>query len=308
MNQQLKNTSASRVFDGQSKLLVLFGRDLDYSQSPMLHNTWLADSGLNAAYLPLSFDSAEHFVAAAEALSRSPNFLGANITQPFKSALLANPAFAPDERTLAIGAANTIFRSQDGGRIVWRLTNTDVEGVLATLALWPGFLAEAPLDTIVIGAGGAAASVAWAIRSTRPDASITVVCRDSKRAHSFLKTPLAKVNFLEASPDAFELGDSACLRILQNSQLYDERSQRLLVSCLPLGNRGEPNPTAENLITKLLAAAPDQSFFFDLAYGGSLAVRRAAELGVPHQDGKLMLRTQAERSFSIWRDSAAQAR
>lgn len=308
MNQQLKNTATSPVFNGQSKLLVLFGRDLDYSQSPLLQNAWIAEAGLNAAYLPLSFDSAEHFVAAAQALSRSPNFLGANITQPFKSALLANPAFSPDEHTLAIGAANTIFRSQDGDRISWRLTNTDTEGVHATLALWPGFVTDAPLEAIIIGAGGAAASVAWVIRSTRPDASITVVCRDSKRANSFLKSPGAKVNFLEASADAFQLGDSACLRILQNPQLYDERSQRLLVNCLPLGNRGEPNPTAENLIAKLLAAAPDQSLFFDLAYGGSPAVRRAAELGIPHQDGTLMLRTQAERSFSIWRDSAAQAR
>ncbi|MGA1296870.1 MAG: hypothetical protein ACO3X1_16310 [Burkholderiaceae bacterium] len=209
---------------------------------------------------------------------------------------------------MAIGSANTIFKKSGSQGDEWWLTNTEVEGVLATLELWPSFRSSAPLEVIILGAGGAAASVVWSVRLARPDASITIVCRNSQKASSFLSTPLAAANFFEISEDTFGLVDSSCLRILQNSQLSEASANRLLVNCIPIGNKGEPNPAAESLIVKLLAPAALQSFFFDLAYGASHAVNVAAAHNVPHQDGKVMLKTQALRCFAIWKDSAAPRR
>ena len=89
-------------------------------------------------------------------------FAGANVTVPHKLAALAL-ADEASEAARAIGAANTLLF--DGGSI--RAENTDAPGLLASLPLDP-----AGRGALVLGAGGSARAVVWALREAGADVAI----------------------------------------------------------------------------------------------------------------------------------------
>jgi shikimate dehydrogenase len=80
-------------------------------------------------------------------------FRGVNVTIPHKPAALAL-ATDPTPRARAIGAANTLIF--DAGQI--RADNTDAPGLLAALPFSP-----AGRTALVLGAGGSARAVVWAL-------------------------------------------------------------------------------------------------------------------------------------------------
>jgi shikimate 5-dehydrogenase len=90
---------------------------------------------------------------------RSGELGGLNVTIPHKQAVLPlldeySPAVAQ------IGAANTLYRQ--GGRLVGE--NTDAPGFLADLYRLAPELAEGPKTALVLGAGGSARAVVYALR------------------------------------------------------------------------------------------------------------------------------------------------
>jgi shikimate dehydrogenase len=97
-------------------------------------------------------------------------FLGANVTVPHKGAALAL-ADTISETAREIGAANTL--SFDGDEI--RAENTDADGLLAALPASP-----AGGRALVLGAGGAARAVVWAL--LREGAAVEVWNRTAPRA------------------------------------------------------------------------------------------------------------------------------
>src|SRR5258707_1160745 len=94
----------------------------------------------------------EGFEAKVRELAAA-GYAGANVTVPHKGAALAL-ADEASEAAGAIGAANTL--SFSAGRI--RADNTDAGGLLAALPTTP---LDAP--ALVLGAGGAARAVVWAL-------------------------------------------------------------------------------------------------------------------------------------------------
>src|SRR4051794_2223112 len=82
-------------------------------------------------------------------------FTGANVTIPHKEAAL-ELADEPSERAREIGAANTLTFREDG---TIAAENTDAPGFLAALPESP-----AGRTALVLGAGGAARAVVWALR------------------------------------------------------------------------------------------------------------------------------------------------
>lgn len=81
-------------------------------------------------------------------------FRGINVTIPHKRAALAL-ATDPTARAVAIGAANTLVFETDG-RI--RADNTDAPGLIAALPF-----SAAGTTALVLGAGGSARAVVWAL-------------------------------------------------------------------------------------------------------------------------------------------------
>src|SRR4051794_24321070 len=95
-------------------------------------------------------------------------FRGANVTIPHKEAALAL-ADKPTREATEIGAANTLTFTEDG----IAADNTDAPGLLAALP-------EIPKTALVLGAGGSARAVVWALRSK--DVEVKVWNRTPERA------------------------------------------------------------------------------------------------------------------------------
>jgi shikimate dehydrogenase len=133
-------------------LLGVAGHPVAHSRSPEIHGAALREMGLDWRYVRLPLPP-EVFTETARALGAS-GYRGINVTIPHKVAAhdLADeltPAAA------AIGAANTLTYS-DGGI---EADNTDAGGFLDALESDP-----AGLRCMVLGAGGSARAVAWALR------------------------------------------------------------------------------------------------------------------------------------------------
>jgi shikimate dehydrogenase len=133
--------------------LAVIGFPIGHSRSPAMQSAALAELGLAGEWsygaievAPQGFEAKVREMAAGE-------YVGANVTVPHKGAALAL-ADEASEAASAIGAANTLSFAAAG----IRADNTDAGGLLASLP-------TTPLDAraLVLGAGGAARAVVWAL-------------------------------------------------------------------------------------------------------------------------------------------------
>ena len=133
-------------------LLGVAGLPVAHSRSPAMHNAALAELGLDWLYVPLPIPP-ELFSETVRALHGS-GFRGINVTVPHKLAAL-EVAGERTDAAAAIGAANTL--TFEGEAI--HADNTDAGGFLDALGSSP-----AGLTALVLGAGGSARAVTWALR------------------------------------------------------------------------------------------------------------------------------------------------
>ena len=152
------------------------GWPVAHSRSPTIHRHWLNELGLSGSYERFAVPPGE-FRPFALTIGRD-ELVGANVTAPHKEAAFS----LCDRRTEvaeALGAVNTLWR-QDG--LLWG-DNTDVAGFLANMdESAPGWAGQAKL-AVVIGAGGAARAIIYALRS-RGFGRIAVVNRTQSRAEA----------------------------------------------------------------------------------------------------------------------------
>jgi shikimate dehydrogenase len=135
------------------KRLAVLGHPVGHSRSPAMQNAALAELGLGGEWSYEAIDvTPEGFAPRVEAMP-GEGFAGTNVTVPHKAAALAL-ADTPSETAREIGAANTL--SFAGGEI--HADNTDAPGFLAALPASP-----AGIRALVLGAGGAARAVVWAL-------------------------------------------------------------------------------------------------------------------------------------------------
>lgn len=143
------------------------GRPVGHSLSPAMHNAAFRALGLDAVYVPLEGASFDDVRAFADAF----DVRGLSVTAPFKADAFQAVA-APTEADRALGAVNTLQRTDDG----WAGRNTDVEGFLAPLN---GHDLRGRRAS-VLGAGGAARAVVPALRDL--GALVTVHARRHEAA------------------------------------------------------------------------------------------------------------------------------
>lgn len=151
-----------RKQDRQTFVCGVIGNPIAHSRSPEFHNRGYEALGLNGVYLPFLVDDVPAFFRLASMLG----LRGISVTIPHKRAVL--PHLDERDETLArIGACNTVVRRSDGG---WYGTNTDVRGFLTPLEEQAPELLRPETGATVIGAGGAARSVVYALcgRGIRP--------------------------------------------------------------------------------------------------------------------------------------------
>lgn len=160
---------------GKARKAGVMGWPIAHSRSPALHGWWLAQYGIDGAYVPMAVRP-EDLGTALRALPVL-GFAGCNLTIPHKE-----PAVALVDRVdgvaSRIGAVNTIVVGEDGtleGR------NTDGYGFLANLRDGERGWSARRGTAVLIGAGGAARAIIVALLDDGAP-EIRVVNRTAGRA------------------------------------------------------------------------------------------------------------------------------
>ncbi|MEM9201871.1 MAG: shikimate dehydrogenase [Actinomycetota bacterium] len=251
---------------GSTLTVGVIGDPVRHSLSPRLHNAAFDALGVDAR--SLAFPVAAGSGAAAVDAMRTLGLRGLSVTMPHKEAV----ADAADDRSgavAALGAANCLVN--DGGYIT--AVNTDGDGFVRSL------MAEQEFDLsgqriVVLGAGGAARSVAEAVG--RVDvADLAIVNRTSQRAAAAVAVggPAARIG----TADDVEFAD-------------------LVVNATPLGmGPGDPLPVPRDLL------GPHQ-LVVDLIYQPLTTplLAAAADCGASVMNGVAMLLHQAAIQLEFW--------
>ena len=246
-------------------LAGVLGFPVAHSRSPAMHNAAFRALELDWRYVKLPV-APELFAEAARALPGS-GFRGANVTIPHKVAAL-ELADRATEAARGAGAANTLAFAADGAIDA---DNTDAGGFLDALGQSPRGRAA-----LVLGAGGAARAVAWALREQR--AEVAVWNRTPERA-----TALA----LELGVRAVPAPESAELVVNATS--------------VGLGARGGELP--DGAVAALgLEALDAPAVVVDLVYAEAETPVAAwgRRAGARTVDGLEVLVRQGARSFERW--------
>lgn len=140
-----------REIDGYTRTCGLIGNPVEHTLSPVLHNTLAAHTGQNLCYVPLKVE--DGYLEEAVKGAYSLNFLGTNVTVPYKSDVI--PYLKEiDPLAKQIGAVNTLVRVEGG----FKGYNTDMPGLYRAMCS-DGVKIEGE-KVLILGAGGVARAVA----------------------------------------------------------------------------------------------------------------------------------------------------
>jgi shikimate dehydrogenase len=256
-------------------LLFVVGRPVAHSMSPAMHNGVIARLGLPLCYIPVDLPRGR--LRGFLRIVREANFLGGNVTIPFKEEA-ARLSDSRSEAVAACGAANTLV-VRDG---TLHADNTDGDGFLDALE-GQGWGRRHP-DVVLLGAGGAARGIAFALGKSGAR-RVVLLNRNPRRAEEVVRALSPRFPSV-----AFSIGD------LEPGTLEEAfRGADLIVQCTPQGLLGEWERFPFKAVKK-------STRFADLVYraGGTALVRRLRARGVPAIDGLPMLAHQAARSFALW--------
>ena len=245
------------------KIFAVFGNPVSHSISPRLHNAALGELGLSreALYTRYELTDGSRLISKFKELKLS----GTNVTVPHKEAALAQCDVA-DETAIKIGSVNTLVSR--GGKIYGH--NTDAPGFLRAIESF-GEINSA----LVLGAGGTAKAVAYALKSR--GVRVCVLNRSEKRLANFAEYEnFSWANFAEFKGGKFDL----------------------VVNTTSAGLKDENLPAPAELLCPIFDEA---KFVFDVIYGKKTPfLNLAAASGLAYKDGSEMLLFQAVLALNLF--------
>ncbi len=265
----------------RTSLVGLIGWPVEHSLSPTMHNAALAELELDWVYVPLPVKP-EHLEQALDGLA-ALGFVGANVTVPHKQAVMRYMDELSEAARLT-GAVNTIHIQE--GRFYGY--NTDALGFLNSLE--EANYAPQAKRIAVLGAGGAARAVVYALARVGAD-SVIVLNRTAERA-AFLVDDLA-----DAFPDS-----TLSFEALTNEALASLDSRvDLVVNTTSVGMY----PDVSSCPWPATVPIPENAIFYDLVYNPleTVFLKRARQAGAPAIDGVGMLVHQGAFAFEKWTGS-----
>ncbi len=264
--------------------LAVVGQPISHSLSPRMQNAALAATGLAAqgwSYEAIEL-SEDGFAPAIQRLAADPEWAGVNVTIPHKAAALA-VATTASPAARAIGAANTLtFAAPEpgsGAEPAIAADNTDAPALLDALGRDP-----AGEVALVLGAGGSARAMVWALREA--GAEVSIWNRTYERAAAL----------------AAELG----VAVLAEGERPNPARFGLLVNTTAVGLGADASSRRDGAELKALGIEADQlsdrHVVVDLVYGPTETelIRAARDRGAKAIDGLEILVRQGARSFRIW--------
>lgn len=242
------------------KLFALFGNPVSHSKSPLIHNYVFKELGINACYTRYLLENKSRLRAKFFELGLD----GVNITVPFKEYAF-EACDQLDEFARNIGAVNTIVL-KDGQLCGY---NTDAPGFMASLGLF------APKKAIILGAGGTARAIAFALRSNNIEPLI--LNRSAGRLEFFKEHKFFVATLDEPVSGSFDL-------------IINTTSAGLIDDELPIEK------------DRLIGLLSNAKLAYDCIYKETPFLKIAKKLGVDSRNGLDMLIWQAIFAFEKFTD------
>jgi shikimate dehydrogenase len=263
----------------------LIGRGLKHSISPLFQQAAFDHLGLDIRYEV--WETGQSELPAVVKGIRQPSKLGANVTIPYKEAVLALLDVV-DRDAQRIGAVNTIVNRE--GKLTGY--NTDSTGFLKALEQEGGFNPTGK-SAVLLGAGGVARAASYALLGAGIKSLVVTdiitekvheLVSDLERSLARGREPAPKIRAL--SPDAPQFGEalSGC---------------DLLVNCTPMGMKHSAGECESPLEARLI---PKRALVYDVVYNPieTPLLADAKKAGASTLGGLAMLVYQGAVSFELW--------
>ena len=271
------------AIDSKTRLITLLGYPLGHSLSPLIHNSALEAQHVNMVYLCMPVP-AEHFSEAVEGLSRV-GWVGSNVTIPHKQQAF-ELADELSERARAVGAVNTLVLSHKEGLERPHLygDNTDIKGFSDTLIEYQAQIRGN--DVVVLGSGGSARAIVYAVLSDYQPRHLTIAARSVKKAE-----------LLVSAMSQYDTRGSLRIVEIKHSEKY-VRGCTLLVNTTPVGM----HPHVHFSPLENVAWLDDVEIVYDLIYNPQKTelLSEAEKRGAVVIGGLEMLIRQAAASYVQW--------
>jgi shikimate dehydrogenase len=265
----------------QTQFCGIIGNPVEHSLSPAIHNAAFRKLGLNCVYLAWKVESISDAITGLRALG---NFRGASVTIPHKvSAVPLLDEIEPTARK--IGAINTIVA--ENGRLIGY--NTDATGALR--ALREGGVTLTGHRIVMLGSGGAARAIAFALATESGVGKLTLLGVDDK----------------ERAALASDLRSKTALAVEED--VLDERSlgrtvpaAQVLIHCTPIGM----SPKADATCVPASLLHPGLAVM-DIVYNPreTRLLTEAKRAGCKTIPGLEMFLNQAVTQFELWTNRPA---
>lgn len=270
-----------RMYD-TSALFAVVGDPVGHSKSPEYHNSRFRRDDLDAVYIPFLTSDMGAFMHIARAVG----ITGASVTVPHKGAA-AEQADQVDDTVRQTGACNTLIREAD----MYLGTNSDIPGFLDPL--------EASLDRLgsatVIGAGGAARAVAYALLSRGTD--VLIVNRTESRAHALAEALNGALRTLPSRREGVRPGTAHAAGLPVDGSSLDGYDS-LIVQTTSCGM--SPNTDCDPVPGYRFGG---HEIVYDIIYTPSVThlLERAQSAGCTVISGLRMFEAQAEVQYELFR-------
>ncbi len=188
--------------DEHTHVFGIIGNPVYHTASPKIHNPGFEAIRYNAVYVPFLVDSVRAFFKLAEMLQ----IHGFSVTVPHKRSV--QPYLGRITREVKqIGSCNTVVRIQN----MWKGINTDYYGFLVPIS---ESLAKGEIkNALVVGAGGAARAVVWALHNHA--VKVTILNRSLEHAKTLASETMSSYDTLENA----HLYNGSCELVVQTTSV-----------------------------------------------------------------------------------------
>jgi shikimate dehydrogenase len=268
------------TISGKTRVCGVIGDPIEHSLSPIMHNA--AFQALDLDYVYLAFKVKPSCVADAINGIRALNIRGLNVTMPHKKSVMAN-LDRIDLSAQIIDSVNTILNKDN------LLFGFNTDGAGAVRALKENGVALKGRKVVLLGAGGAARAIAYAVAKEADELAVLNRTVKDAQALARLVEKAANKRIVAASIEPEDIDAN-----LQDSDI--------LINATSVGMKPHPEqtPVPIELLRSNLAV-------MDIVYNPleTKLARDAKALGAKVVSGVEMLIYQGAASFEIWTGKSA---
>ena len=264
-----------------TKKVVILGYPLSHSLSPIFQQAGF--DFLNLDILYESWETNPNEIGLVLEKLKSPEYLGASVTIPFKELVCSSLKLSEDAKQ--IGAVNTIVNNNGE---LWGY-NTDTYGFIKGLTDY-GFSAKGK-SVLVIGAGGAARAVSISL-ALKGIESLIIANRTIARAQTLIELVDSNIQNCKA----ISLTASELALIVSDVDL--------IVNCTSMGMKYSDQENSTPLISNNI---PKDVLLYDLVYNPieTPLIKEAKKSGANIIGGLPMLIYQGIKAFELWTERKA---